>query len=70
MAKTALYPAMATHAQDPSHTPESLDTIIDGFMRPIADAASGFIFYSVEIFGTQVPLIVLWLNAGGKIFSD
>ena len=69
MAKTALYPAMATHAQDPSHTPESLDAMIDGFMRPIADAASGFIFYSVEIFGTQVPLIVLWLIAGGTFFT-
>jgi len=48
---------------------QSLDATIDGVMRPVADAASGFIFYSVELFGTQVPLIVLWLIAGGLFFT-
>jgi len=43
--------------------------MIDGMMRPVADAASGFIFYSVELFGAQVPLIVLWLIAGGTFFT-
>ncbi|MCR9279586.1 MAG: alanine:cation symporter family protein [Pseudomonadaceae bacterium] len=38
-------------------------------MRPVADAASSFIFYSVPIFGADVPLIVLWLIAGGLYFT-
>ena len=46
-----------------------LDAVIDQLMRPIADAASSFIFFSVELFGAQVPLIVLWLIAGGLFFT-
>ncbi len=38
-------------------------------MRPVADAASSFIFYSVPMFGADVPLIVLWLVAGGLYFT-
>jgi AGCS family alanine or glycine:cation symporter len=60
---------MATHAQDPSHDAQSLDAIIDGLMRPVADAASSFIFFSIEMFGAEVPLIVLWLIAGGLFFT-
>ena len=48
---------------------EGIDTIIDQAMRPVADAASGFIFYSVPFFGTQMPLIVLWLIGGGVFFT-
>jgi AGCS family alanine or glycine:cation symporter len=47
----------------------SFDEMIDGVMRPVADAASGFILYAVEIFGAQVPLIVIWLVAGGLFFT-
>lgn len=58
-------------AQSPVDNPQSpsLDALIDGAMRPVADAASAFIFYSVELFGVQVPLIVLWLVAGGVFFT-
>ena len=42
----------------------SFDAIIDDFVAPITDVASGIVFYSVEAFGTQVPLIVVWLVAG------
>ena len=48
---------------------EGIDTIIDQAMRPVADAASGFIFYSVPLFGAQMPLIVLWLIGGGVFFT-
>ncbi len=48
---------------------DGLDALIDSTMRPVADAASSFIFYSVELFGTDVPLIVLWLIAGGVFFT-
>ena len=38
-------------------------------MRPLADLVSGFIFYSVPVFGTDLPLIVLWLIGGGLFFT-
>ncbi len=38
-------------------------------MRPIADAVSGFIFYSVAIGDAELPLIVAWLIAGGIYFT-
>ncbi len=47
----------------------SIDTIIDNAMRPVADTASNFIFFAVDIFGTPVPLIVLWLIGGGVFFT-
>lgn len=50
-------------------TSQSLDEIIDSAMRPVADTAADFIFFSIDIFGAQVPLIVLWLIAGGLFFT-
>ena len=47
----------------------SIDAQIDALMQPIADAASNFIFYSVPMLGTDVPLIVIWLIAGGVFFT-
>ncbi len=47
----------------------SLDQTIDSIIRPIADVVSAFIFYSVPIMGTQLPLIVLWLIIGGVFFT-
>lgn len=38
-------------------------------MRPFSEALSAFIFYSPTIFGTPVPLIVLWLIGGGVFFT-
>ena len=58
-----------TGVESAATSTQSFDELIDGFMRPIADAASNFIFYAVEIFGVQVPLIVLWLVAGGIFFT-
>lgn len=47
----------------------SLDAQIDALMQPVADSASSFIFYSVPLFGADVPLIVIWLIAGGVFFT-
>ena len=47
----------------------NLDQTIDEAMRPLADAVSGFIFYTVPLFGAAVPLIVVWLIAGGLFFT-
>ena len=67
----ALYRTMSTNTSD-----AGLDAAIDAMMRPVADAAASFIFFSVELFGTQVPLIVLWLIGGtaymtiGGLFAE
>ena len=47
----------------------SMDELIDQAMRPVADLASGIVFYSLPLFGTDVPLIVVWLIAGGVFFT-
>ena len=47
----------------------SIDQIIDGAIRPISDAISAFIFYSVEVGSASLPLIVIWLVAGGIFFT-
>ncbi|NOX52149.1 MAG: alanine:cation symporter family protein [Gammaproteobacteria bacterium] len=48
---------------------QGLDAAIDNAMRPIADTASEFIFYSIEVFGADIPLIVAWLVGGGVFFT-
>jgi len=47
----------------------SLDTVINDAVQPITDAVSATVFYSISINGTQIPLIVLWLIAGGVFFT-
>ena len=47
----------------------TLDSQIDALMQPIAETASNFIFYSVPMFGADMPLIVLWLIGGGLFFT-
>ena len=46
-----------------------IDQTIDQFMRPLADAIYGFVFYAVPVAGAELPLIVLWLIAGGLFFT-
>ncbi len=48
---------------------KSIDQVIDGLMRPVADAVSSFIFFAVPFGDTELPLIVLWLIAGGVFFT-
>jgi AGCS family alanine or glycine:cation symporter len=47
----------------------TIDQIIDAGMRPLADAVYGFIFFAMPITGADVPLIVIWLIAGGLFFT-
>ncbi len=42
---------------------------INSFFDPIATSVSGVIFYSPEIFGTKVPLIVFWLVIAAAVFT-
>ncbi len=59
---SALLSANIGHAAD-------IDAVIDQAMRPLADTVSGFIFFTVPIFGADLPLIVLWLIGGGVFFT-
>ena len=38
-------------------------------MRPLADAVSGFIFFTVPVAGAELPLIVVWLICAGVFFT-
>ena len=46
-----------------------IDQLVDRTMRPVADAVSGFIFFPIPLFGAEMPLVVLWLVAGGLFFT-
>ncbi|MCX2979874.1 alanine:cation symporter family protein [Halieaceae bacterium IMCC14734] len=46
-----------------------IDAAINDAFAPIAEAMSSFIFYSVSIGGTEVPLIVVWLIGGALFFT-
>lgn len=42
---------------------------IDDAVRPISDAVSSVIFYSVDLFGVSLPLVVVWLITAATIFT-
>ncbi|MED5413210.1 MAG: alanine:cation symporter family protein, partial [Pseudomonadota bacterium] len=46
-----------------------IDTTINNALQPIADIVSGFIFFEVSVFGSQLPLIVLWLIGASLFFT-
>ncbi|WP_262695218.1 alanine/glycine:cation symporter family protein [Kordiimonas aquimaris] len=46
-----------------------IDTTINNVVQPFTDAVSSFIFYSIHINGTDVPLIVCWLIFGACFFT-
>ena len=47
----------------------TLDQLIDGALRPVADAVAGVVFYALPLPGAELPLIVAWLVAGGLFFT-
>ncbi|MEM7329283.1 MAG: alanine/glycine:cation symporter family protein [Pseudomonadota bacterium] len=48
---------------------QTLDAAINDLVQPVTDAVSGFIFYSITIAGSDVPLIVCWLILGACFFT-
>ncbi|MFV0433306.1 MAG: hypothetical protein ACK5LO_04920 [Leucobacter sp.] len=46
----------------------NIDEIINSALQPVSDFISSIIFFSVPMFGTEVPLIVLWLVVAGVFF--
>ncbi len=47
----------------------NIDQNINEFVQPLTDTVSSFIFYKADIFGTQMPLIVLWLLVAAVFFT-
>ena len=41
----------------------------DAAVRPFADALAALVFFEIEIAGASLPLVVLWLVAGGVYFT-
>ena len=48
---------------------KDIDAKINDLVQPVTDVISSFIFFSVEIAGTDVPLIVCWLIFGACFFT-
>jgi AGCS family alanine or glycine:cation symporter len=46
-----------------------IDASINNTIQPLTNILSSFIFYEVEIFGTPMPLIVLWLIGAAIFFT-
>lgn len=42
-----------------------IDQTVEQFVAPLAHLVSSAIFFSIPVFDTQLPLVVLWLIAGG-----
>ncbi|MEO0423359.1 MAG: alanine/glycine:cation symporter family protein [Pseudomonadota bacterium] len=47
----------------------SLAERINAVLTPVADRVSSVIFYSVEVFGVALPLVVVWLMAAGVVLT-
>ncbi|MEZ5500059.1 MAG: alanine/glycine:cation symporter family protein [Steroidobacteraceae bacterium] len=43
------------------------DALINDWLGPVAEGLSAVVFFSIPAFGTQIPLIVLWLILGGVV---
>ncbi|MCS6824010.1 MAG: alanine:cation symporter family protein [Cytophagaceae bacterium] len=42
---------------------------MDEWLSPVADCVSSFIFYSVDLNGVSLPIILIWLMAGSIFFT-
>lgn len=47
----------------------TIDQQIDQLLVPVADLFTSIIFYSIDVAGTQFPLIVMWLIIAAIIFT-
>jgi AGCS family alanine or glycine:cation symporter len=43
---------------------QGLDAQVNALLAPLSELFSSLVFYSVELLGVQLPLVVLWLVAG------
>ncbi|WP_267245989.1 alanine/glycine:cation symporter family protein [Streptomyces sp. PR69] len=48
---------------------KTIDEGVSNFFEPVASALGDFVFYSVNINGAELPLIVAWLVVAGLVFT-
>ncbi|MBY4130275.1 alanine:cation symporter family protein [Rhodococcus fascians] len=63
------HPLAIEHLAADGGTLSSIETAINNAFDPISAAVSNFVFFTVNIGGAAVPLIVLWLILGAVIFT-
>lgn len=63
------HPLATEHLAADGGTLSSIETAINNAFDPISAAVSNFVFFTVNIGGAAVPLIVLWLILGAVIFT-
>lgn len=67
---TALIQTNPAFAQDAAvQEAMGLDQRIDAAFGPVSEGFSGVIFYSIEMFGQTVPLVLLWLVCASVFFT-
>lgn len=44
-----------------------IDSLVNSWVAPISDAISSVVFFSIDVAGAQLPLIVVWLIVGSLI---
>ncbi|MBQ4646835.1 MAG: alanine:cation symporter family protein [Candidatus Gastranaerophilales bacterium] len=47
----------------------NVDSFIDEKVAPVTDAIADVIFFQVSLFGTKIPLIILWILFAGIFFT-
>lgn len=47
----------------------NLDATIEKYVTPVSDKIYHIMFFPVNLFGTQVPVIILWILAAGLFFT-
>jgi len=47
----------------------NLDAWMDKNIAPVSDAIANIIFYPIQVFGTDVPIIIFWILAAGLFFT-
>lgn len=68
--KQAIFTVLLTLLLNPSAGfATSIDEAINNAVQPLTNAVSNFIFFKIEIFGAQLPLIVLWLILASVFFT-
>ncbi len=61
--------ASGTVGLSPISHAESLDQAVDAWITPLSTALSDVVFYKANLFGTDIPLIVLWLALAATFFT-
>ncbi|MEU3949119.1 alanine/glycine:cation symporter family protein [Streptomyces sp. NPDC029526] len=48
---------------------QNIDDSVSDFFDPVASAVGDVVFYTVTVFGAELPLIVAWLAIAGLVFT-